>query len=165
MTSSVAALVRSAAWDGGVAGFQAQAGHVHGHVGAGLVDHADDADGHADLLEPQAVGQGGAADDLAERVGQRGHVAHALRALPDASGPEVQAVEFALVHAVGAGLRHVGGVGFGDAVGLGVQGVGQGVQQVVPGFAGGVGEVGLRGGCGVGQGVDGGVGFGIRHTP
>ena len=115
-----------AAQDGGVAGFQAQAGHVHGHVRPRLVDHADDAQRHADLVEAQAVRQGAAAHDLADGVGQPGHVAHALGGLADTFGVEEQAVELAVVHAVGAGAIHVLGVGLGYGVRLGVQGVGDG---------------------------------------
>jgi len=49
----------AAAEDGGVAGLQAENGAVDGDVGAGLVDDADDADGHADLADVEAVGAGG----------------------------------------------------------------------------------------------------------
>ena len=62
-----------------VAGLQADAGRVDGHVRAGLVDDADHAERHPDLAQLEAVRQRGAADHLADRVGQRGHVARARR--------------------------------------------------------------------------------------
>ena len=44
--------------------------------GPGLVDDADDAERDADLAQVDAVGQGRAAHDLADRVGQRDDVPH-----------------------------------------------------------------------------------------
>ena len=49
----------------------AEPGGVDGDVGAGLVDDPDDAERHPDLAQLEAVGQRGAAHDLADRVGQR----------------------------------------------------------------------------------------------
>ena len=63
-----------AAQQDGVAGLQAERGGVDRDVGAGLVDDPDDAERDADLAQVDAVGQGRAAHDLADRVGQRGHV-------------------------------------------------------------------------------------------
>ena len=82
-TSTSARLVRrggrAAAQDDGVAALEAEAGGVDGDVGARLVDHADDAHGHPDLADLQAVGQGRAAHHLADRVGQCGDVAQGRR--------------------------------------------------------------------------------------
>ena len=66
---------RRAAQQHRVARLQADAGGVRGHVRPGLVDDADHAERHPDLPQLQAVGQGRAADHLADRVGQRGHLA------------------------------------------------------------------------------------------
>ena len=89
----------AAAQDDGVAGLQAEAGGVDGDVGAGLVDHADDAHRHAHLADLEAVGEGGAADDLADRVGQGGDVAQRLGHGGDARGVEAEAVLEAVRHA------------------------------------------------------------------
>ena len=91
---------------GGVAGFEAQAGHIHGHVRPGFVDHADNADGHVHLIEPQPVLQRVSALDLADRIGQRGHVANAFGAGGDARLVEPETVELPGVHAPsGCGLH------------------------------------------------------------
>ena len=62
----------AAAQDGRIAGLEAQRGHVDRHVGPGLVDHADHADGDAPLAQAQAVGQHPALELRADRVGQGG---------------------------------------------------------------------------------------------
>ena len=54
----------------GISGLQADAGGVGSDVGPTLIDHPDDADGHADLLHAQAIGERRAAHDLAHRVGE-----------------------------------------------------------------------------------------------
>ena len=41
----------------GVAALEAEREHVVGHVGTGLVNHADDAEGHAHAAQLQSVGQ------------------------------------------------------------------------------------------------------------
>ena len=61
------------AQEGGVARLEAEPGGVAGHVGAVLVDHADHAQRHPHPRNPQAVRPHPAVDDLAHRVGQRGH--------------------------------------------------------------------------------------------
>ena len=137
--------------DDGVAGLQAQPGGVDGDVGAGLVDHADDAHRDADLTDLQAVGQGGAADDLAHRVGQGGDVAQGLGDGGHARGVQAQAVLEALGHAVRAAAVEVLPVGLDDVVGGGLEGVGQRAQggvllgpaqqgEAARGRAGGLGE-------------------------
>ena len=59
----------------GVAGLEADPGGVRGHVGPRLVDHPDHAERHPHLPQLQAVGEGAAADHLADRVRQGGHLA------------------------------------------------------------------------------------------
>ena len=82
---------RSTAGDGGVrldrrrrapeerdvARLQAQAEGVAGDVGTRLVDDGDDAERHADLVDAEAVGPGPALGDLADGIGERGHLAEA----------------------------------------------------------------------------------------
>ena len=67
-----------------VAGLQGQPEGVDGDVGAGLVDHADDAERHPDLPDLQPVGQRRPAQHLTDRVGQ-------ARDLPQARGDPVDA--------------------------------------------------------------------------
>ena len=54
-----------------VAALQADAGGIGGDVGTGLVDDPDDAERHPHLAQLQAVGQGRAAQHLADGVRQR----------------------------------------------------------------------------------------------
>ena len=68
---------RRAAQHDRVAGLQAQRGGVDRDVRPRLVDDGDDAERHAHLAHVQPVGQPAAVDDLADRVGQRGDLAHA----------------------------------------------------------------------------------------
>ena len=70
-----AAGARGAPQQHGVAALEADAGRVGGHVGTGLVDDPDDAERHAHLAQLEAVGEGRAADHLADGVGQRRDVA------------------------------------------------------------------------------------------
>ena len=69
---------RRAAQHDRVARLQAQRGGVDRDVRPRLVDDGDDAERHAHLAHVEAVGQPLAVDDLADRVGQRGDVAHAV---------------------------------------------------------------------------------------
>ena len=84
---------RAAAQDHRVAALERQARGVDGHVRAGLVDHADHAHRHAHLAHPQAVRQGLAAHDLADRVGQRGELAQGVGDRDDALGGQREPVE------------------------------------------------------------------------
>ena len=70
---------RGAPQERGVAGLEAQPERVAGDVGAVLVDDRDDAEGHADALHLEPVGTDPAIGDLADRVGQPGHLAQAGR--------------------------------------------------------------------------------------
>ena len=118
----------------GIAGLEAQAGHVHSDVRPGLVDHADDAHRHARLGKAQTVGQVVSAHDLADRIGQGGHMAHALGGGGHARHVEQQAVELARIHAVFLGFEHVQRVGGFDVRSMLVQRVRNGKQQFVFGF-------------------------------
>ena len=62
----------AAAEDDGVAALDAEGGGVGGDVGPALVDEQDHAERDADLRDVEPVGPAAGADDLADRVGQRG---------------------------------------------------------------------------------------------
>ena len=64
----------ASAQDNGVAGLDGQGGGVDGDVGAGLVDHADDAQWHPHPAHSQSVGHDRAINDLTDGVGQGGHL-------------------------------------------------------------------------------------------
>ncbi len=66
----------AAAQYAGVAGLEAEAGDIDGNVGARLVNHADDADGHPAAGETQAVLQYPAVDLGPHGVIQGDHLAH-----------------------------------------------------------------------------------------
>ncbi len=134
-TATVARLVSAAALPPrrmtALPDFRPRPGGVDGDVGAGLVDHADDAHRDAHLADLQAVGEGGAAHDLADRVGQGGDVAQRLGDGGDARGVEAQAVLEAVRHAVLAAAGEVALVGRDDVVGGGLEVVGEGAQRGV----------------------------------
>jgi hypothetical protein len=126
---------RRAAQQHGVAGLEADAGGVGGDVGASFVDHADDADGDADLLHAQAVGQRRAAHDLADRVRQCGHVAQTLGERGHAVGVEGEPVDHVLRGAPSTCDLDVECVGGQQVVGGGDQGLGRSQQRRVLGRA------------------------------
>ncbi|KAF5044173.1 hypothetical protein DSECCO2_494530 [anaerobic digester metagenome] len=105
----------TAAQDDAVAGLEAEDGRVDGHVGAGLVDDGDDAQGDAHAAHEQAVGPLDHALDLAHRVGQPGHVpagrGHGVDALVgDAQAVDAGFVEACLprrVEVLGVGLEYL----------------------------------------------------------
>ena len=72
---------RRAAQHDRVARLQAQRGGVDRHVRARLVDDGDDPEWHALAAHGEPVGEPAAVEHLADRIGQRGDVAH-LAAIP-----------------------------------------------------------------------------------
>ena len=118
----------------GIAGLEAQAGHVHSDVRPGLIDHADDAHRYARLGKAQTVGQIVSAHDFADRIRQGGHMTHALGGGGHARHVEQQAVKLARIHAVFLGFEHVQRVGGFDVRGVPVQRIRNGEQQFVFGF-------------------------------
>ncbi len=66
--------VATTAQDDRVAGLEAQCGRIHRHVRPGLVHHADDPERHPHPLDLQALGGPPAGNDLADRVGEHGHI-------------------------------------------------------------------------------------------
>jgi hypothetical protein len=101
----------AAAQDAGVARFHAQRRGVGGHVGAGLVDDADDADRHA---HPRHFDAGRALDapgDLPDGVGELRHLLDALGHLLDELRRQRQPVDECGVGAVFPCLSDIGAVG------------------------------------------------------
>ena len=129
----------AAAEDGGVAALQAEDGAVDGDVGACLVDDADDADGHADLADFEAVGAGPGVEGLADGVGQGGDLEDGLGEVGELGGGEGEALDLGLGELVGLGGGEVLGVG-GEEFGLG------GGEEAGEGAQGGVLLRGGRGG-------------------
>ena len=113
--------LRAAAQDHAVAGLDAQRRRVGGHVRARLVDHGDDAQRHAHALDPDAVGAGLAAGDLADRVRQRGDLAQRPGDAGQARGIQGQAIEHRAARSPCAGGLEVARVGGEDGVGVVLQ--------------------------------------------
>ncbi len=116
------------------------------------------------LAQLQPVGQGPAAQHLADRVRQARHLAQAGGDALDALRVERQPVEHGLGGARGAGGGQVLAVGREDVVDGGQHGVGRGVQGLILDGGGQRGH-GARGGPGAARGVVdlcAQVGLGIR---
>jgi hypothetical protein len=139
---------RAAPEDRGIAGLQAQSGCIRGHVGAGLVDDADDPEGypHASHLDPR--GPGNQIADLADGVGKGRDLPQARRHGGDALIVELQAVQQRGVDTVLPGRIHVPRVGCQELRRPGLDGPGDGLQRGV-----------LVGGGGPGQGLGGAPGI------
>ena len=130
----------AAAQDDGVAGLEAENGRVDGDVGAGLVDHGNDAERHAHLADEQAVGALPLAVHGADGIGHVGHVDAGLVHLLDNGRREGQAVEAGRVEAELAGLLHVLGVDGNDVLPVLHEQPGQGVEHVRLGLGAGAGH-------------------------
>jgi hypothetical protein len=121
----------TAAQDDAVAGLEAKDGRVDGHVGPGLVDDGDDAQGDAHAPDEQAVGAPDHALDLAHGVGQAGHVpagvGHGVHALLR----DAQAVDAGFVQPAGAGGFQVPCVGLENFAARPVEQVGQDRERLV----------------------------------
>ncbi|MNN24578.1 hypothetical protein D3C81_1380160 [compost metagenome] len=154
----------AATQDGRVAGLQAQAGSVDGHVGPRLVDDADDAQRYAHLADLDARGQVAHVADGADRIGQAGDLAQALDHVVDARRGQRQAVEHGLVQAVAAAVVQVLRVGAEQLLARGVEGAGGGQQGVVllrGGGASGDARSLARGATQAGHVVEYGLGHGL----
>ena len=143
----------AAAQDHGIARLQAEDGRVDGHVGAGLVDHGDDAQRYAHAAHQQAVGALPLAVHGAYGVGQTGHMQAGGAHVGQYGGMQGQAVHAGGVQAPGAGrvqILRVGGaqLGFplfeqgGQTGEGGVLGRGAGLGQQAGGFLGLLAEQG-----------------------
>ena len=84
---------RTAAQNDGIAGFQAEGARIGRHVGAALVDDADDAERHAHALDPEAVRPLPLRHRGADRIGEPDDVFDAQCHRLDALLIETQAIE------------------------------------------------------------------------
>ena len=103
--------VGAAAQHHDVARLDAKRAGIGGDVGAGLVDHADDADRHAHAADHEPVRPRPFLDLGADRIGQGRDVVQALGHGLDARLVQQQAVL--------QRRRHAGGLGGGDVLGVG----------------------------------------------
>ena len=107
-----------------VAALQAQARGIDGDIRTGLIDHADDAERHAQLTHLQAIGKGVAANDLAHRVGQAGDIPEGLGDVGDARRREGEPVD---ERCRSSGLHRPGNIGLvrrDDLGGSRIEGIG-----------------------------------------
>ena len=132
------------AQDDGVAGLDGQGGRVDGDVGAGLVDHADDAQWHPHPAHSQSVGHDRAVNDLAHGVGQGGHLVQGVGDGRQAAGVQGQAVEETGLHSCLASALQVGGVGREDRFAVIGETAGHGLQGGILDGARGPGQAPLR---------------------
>ena len=155
-----------AAQDDRVGGLEAEGRGVHGDVGSGLVDDADDAERDAHLADEQAVGARPAGDFASDGVAQADERADGVDDAVEARVGQVQAVEHGVGEAGVAPGGHVAGVGGEDAGAVGVEGVGHRFEDEVL-LARGEGGQGAGGGHGsfahAADGVVEGEGGGVVH--
>ena len=121
--------VGAAAQDRGVAGLQAQRAGVGRHVRPALVDDADDAERRAHALDVQAVGAIPLGDDVADRIGQFGDGADAVRHVAMRLVRQRQAVDEGGGDARPAGVVKIERIGGEDLVACGRDGVGHGDER------------------------------------
>ena len=119
----------------GVARLQAEGGDLHQGVGPRLEDHAEDADGHAHLEEPQPVVDLGGALGLPQGVLHGGDAAHALHGALVLARGQVEARHQRLAQlAAGRQLLRVpavSGVGLQHRLALRLQGPGDRLEAGV----------------------------------
>ncbi len=121
----------TAAEDGGVTGFEAEAGGVGGDVGAGFIDDDDDTDGDGDFLESESIGAGSFFESTADGVWECGDFLQALGHGLDAGVGELEAVEHGLAEAHFCGGGEVLLVGLLELAGVVEDGLGHGFEAVV----------------------------------
>ena len=139
----------AAAQDDGVAAFYADAGGVGADIGAGFVNHADDADRAWHAADAQAVGAGPFLVASGERIGQGGDVVEAGGHGLDAGRIQGEAVAERGGAFVGGQIAVVGLLDGGFAVAQGGCGLAQG----------GVARGGREARQGAGRGAGGVCGF------
>ena len=101
----------AAAQDGGVAGLEAEGGHVHRDVGARLVDDANHAQGRPALAHLHAVGTRLHLEGLAHGVWQGDEGMKTLDDAVQARRRQGQAIQHGRGHAAGASGLHVLAIG------------------------------------------------------
>ena len=85
--------VRAAAQHDGVAALEAKRAGVGGHIGAALVDHADDAERRRHALDNEAIGTGVGREHAPDRIGQGGDLLDPERHRLDPSRIEREPVD------------------------------------------------------------------------
>ena len=90
----------AAAKDGCVPALQCQGSDVDGHVGPGLVDAGNDAQGHAPPPDQQPVRKRASVEHLADRVWQRSNVARVVRDRDEPRWRECEPLDEVFVHAM-----------------------------------------------------------------
>ncbi len=125
---------RTAAQQHGIAGLERQPERVDRHVGPALVDDSDHAERNPLLTQLKPVGQGAAAQRLADGIGQPGDLSQAVGDAVDALWAEREAVEHRGGGAGLAGGVEIQGVGRQDVVRAGEQRVGGRMQRAVLGL-------------------------------
>jgi hypothetical protein len=121
----------AAAQDDRVAGFEAEARRVGGHVGPRLVDHGDHAEGHAHPPDLDAAGPRAHVRPLADGIVERGDLPQRVRHLLDALGVEQQPVDHRVGQVVLVGVGEVFFVGVENGVLVRFQRVGHAVEHAV----------------------------------
>ena len=101
----------TAAQDRGIAGLEAQRAGIRRHIGAALIDHADDAERHAHALDAHAIGPPPRRQDGADRIFELADDIEAVRHGLDPRRIEGQTVE--------EGCRRAGGFGLGQVLPIG----------------------------------------------
>ena len=113
----------------GITTLETEGEDIEGDVGSRLIDHADDAEGHAHAMDAQAVGQRAGIGHQTQGRGQLGHVAHVGRDGLESRGRELQAIveRILRVHP-----REVLAVGLQELLLPGNDGIGHAQQHVAP---------------------------------
>ena len=122
--------------DGGVAGFQAKRGYLHQRVGPRFEHGGDDAQRTGDAPERELLIEQRRHARHAQRIGQSGHRAHAVRHLRDFAPGEFQTLEQRLGHLPARNERfrlgHVFRVRFEDSLRVLINRVRHGGQGAIP---------------------------------
>ena len=132
---------------GRVAGLQAKAGRVRGHIGPGLVDDADHPQGHPHTSDLNAGGPVVEVGDGTHRVRQGGDLAQALDHGIDTARGQLQPVQECRIQTLGGSCLQVLAIGGGDCLPARVDGIRNGDQ----------GQILVSGAC-ASQGTGGGAG-------
>ena len=93
----------AAAQDGGVPGFKAKDGAIHGDVWPRLIDDADHADRHPDLANAEPVGPAPLLKHIAHRVRKNGNLAHRFGQAPEADRIQGETVDLGRGESAGGG--------------------------------------------------------------
>lgn len=114
-----------------VAGLQAQAGGIDGHVGPGLVDDPDHAQRHAHLADLNARRTETHVTDRADRIRQRSHLTQTDDHAVDARRGQFQTFQQCRFQTIGATGGQILLIGCSKLGASGVQGIGSSLQSAV----------------------------------